>query len=153
MTKFPPEYLSNMTKLTELNLMGSKLKIFPAIINLPRLSFIYIDGEHVSVIRDLSLLPSLIEVYWYSCPLYCGPDLCWFVMEDHNIIPYYYHPLTCWSAMLWGFVLSIIFLDAWHMKCSCKILIYFKWAHKIALDMLPLMPHPAYLTKWNIKYI
>ena len=94
-TKFPPEYLSNMTKLTELYLVGNKFKVFPAITNLPRLSFIYIGGEHVSVIRDLSLLPSLREVSCYSCPLYCGPALCWFVLEDHNIIPYYYYPLTC----------------------------------------------------------
>ena len=116
-----PSLQSHRPKLTELYLMGNKLKVFPEITNLPRFYGIDIgDSEHISVILDL--LSGLTEIYCYSCPLSCDPDLCWFVVEDHNTNTYYY-PLS--PVQLLRNLRTAIICDAMRV---C-IVDHFCWVH------------------------
>ena len=97
LTTFPSSNLSNMTKLADLGIYNSKLEVFPEIINSPNLAIIDLsDNNQLRVIKDLSLLPRLIELYCDNCRPDCGPDLCWFIMENLFLNTYFY-PLTCAS--------------------------------------------------------
>ena len=128
-TTFPPEHLSNMTRLGSLFLRNSKLEVFPKIINIPFLSEIFLtDSSNLRVIHDLSRFPTFELLKCDNCPFHCGPDLCWFLLEAHNMGYMSIYPLICASPPEFNNS-YITILSPMELRCYEGLCCSLQWRH------------------------